>query len=236
MNPALKRERTNWRGLPGRLMRSLLARRGSIAAPLGPEWQADLALIRDTRKRVALLLNDAAALQIRIAVRTAARLDGAMAEAGVLMGGSARLIAEAKGDALLYLFDVFDTLQGAAPGGFSSEAEVRGHFGTTHGALAMVEALLSPYPDIRIRPGVFPSTASGLGEERFSFVHLDLDLPGATRDALDFFHPRLVAGGILIGDDYKDREVREVFTAFFAGKADTVMPLPWGQVMIVRQG
>lgn len=236
MSPALKRERRSWRGLPGRVMRSALARRGSIAVPLGRDWQADLALIRDTRKLVPMLLNDAAALQIRIAVRAAARLGGAMAEAGVLMGGSARLIAEAKGDAPLYLFDVFDTLQGVAPGDRAGEAEVRSHFGTTHGTLAVVRGLLAAYPEIRFRPGVFPATASGLEDECFSFVHLDLDLPGATRDALDFFHPRLIAGGILIGDDYQDSEVREVFTAFFAGKPDTLMPLPWGQVMIVRQG
>lgn len=236
MSPALKRERRSWRGLPGRVMRSALARRGSIAVPLGRGWQADLALIRETRKRVPLLLNDAAALQIRIAVRAAARLGGAMAEAGVLMGGSARLIAEAKGDAPLYLFDVFDTLQGTALGERSGEAEVRDHFGTTHGMLAVVEELLASYPGVRFRPGVFPSTTEGLEHERFSFVHLDLDLPGATRSALDFFHPRLVAGGILVGDDYQDREVRDVFTAFFARKPDTVIPLPWGQVMIVRQG
>lgn len=237
MSPILSREMTRWRGLPGRLLRALLARRGTIETPLGAGWQTDLALIHDTRSRVPLLLNDAAALQIRIAVRAAARLDGAMAEAGVLMGGSARLIADAKGDAALYLFDVFDTLQGAAsaePG--AEEAEVRRHFGAVHGSIAGVETLLSSYSGIRLRPGVFPSTACGLEGERFSFVHLDLDLPAATRSALDFFHPRLVAGGILIGDDYEDAAVRATFAAFFADKRDTVIDLPWGQVMIVRQG
>ena len=38
-----------------------------------------------------------------------------MAEAGVLAGGSARLICEGKGEAALHLFDVFETLQGADP-------------------------------------------------------------------------------------------------------------------------
>lgn len=59
-----------------------------------------------------------------------------------------------------------------------------------------------------------------VADTRFAFVHLDLDLPGA----------------ILIGDDYADRDVRGVLGAFFAERPDTVVELPWGQVMVIRQG
>jgi hypothetical protein len=228
--------RPGWRGVPGRALRALVASRGAVMAPLGAGWEAELPLIRATRRLVPMLLSDAAALQILIAVRAARRLDGAMAEAGVFQGGSARLICHAKGGAPLHLFDVFETLQaGGAAGASDDAAAVRDHFRTTHGRRSVVEKLLSPYPGVHIHAGVFPETAAAVAGERFAFVHLDLDLPGATRAALDFFHPRLVPGGLLIGDDYADREVRAVFGTFFADRPDTVIELPWGQVMVVRQ-
>ena len=228
--------RPGWRALPGRALRAIVASRGAIMAPLGAGWEAELLLIRATRRLVPMLLSDAAALQILIAVRAARRLDGAMAEAGVFHGGSARLICHAKGDAPLHLFDVFETLQaGSAAETSGDAATVRDHFRETHGRQSAVEKLLAPYPAVHIHTGVFPETAHIVAHERFAFVHLDLDLPGATRAALDFFHPRLAPGAILIGDDYADREVRKVFGTFFADRPDTVIELPWGQVMVVRQ-
>lgn len=219
---------------PGALVRGLLARRGSIEAPLGRAWQGDLAAIRAVRRQVPLLMCDAAALQIMLCVRAAARLGGAMAEAGVMMGGSARLICEAKGAAQLHLFDAFETQQSgeADPAG----TEVRDHFGTTHGVRANVERLLQGYPGVVLHPGIFPKTADAVDRERFSFVHLDMDLVSSTDAALAFFHPRLVPGGILIGDDYEDFGVRGCFERYLGGRRDTMLELPWGQVMIVRQG
>lgn len=220
---------------PGWLLRRFLASRGTIQTPLGPEWRADLAAIRETRTLVPLLMSDASALQILICARAARKLDGAMAEAGVLMGGSARLICQAKGEAPLHLFDIFESLQSAARGSAAQE-EVRAHFGRVHGKRQVVERLLAPYPAVHIHAGFFPQSAVGLEDARFSFVHLDLDLPPSTRGALEFFHPRMVSGGLLIGDDYGDRGVRDTFDGFFAGRRDTVIALPWGQVMIVTQG
>ena len=228
---------TGWRErlTPGWLLRRLLASRGTIQAPLGPEWQTDLARIRETRALVPLLMNDAAALQILICVRAARSLRGAMAEAGVFMGGSARLICEAKGDLPLHLFDIFDALQ-SAPGETDAEEEVRRHFGAVHSRQVQVEELLASYDNVQVHPGFFPGSAAPVQASRFCFVHLDLDLPESTRAALDFFHPRLVPGAILIGDDYSDAAVRRTFEDFFQGRNDTVIPLPWAQVMIVKQG
>ena len=70
----------------------------------------------------------------------------------------------------------------------------------------------------------------------FSFVHLDMDLAPSTRAGLEFFLPRLVRGGILIGDDYADAAVRDTFAAYFRGRPETLIELPWNQVMVVKQG
>jgi hypothetical protein len=215
----------------GYLLRAMLARRGAIVASLGSDWRRELAPIQETRKRTALLLSDAAALQMQLCVRAVRRLDGVMAEAGVLAGGSARLICEAKGQVPLHLFDVFETLQSAG----TDAPDLRRHFGRVHGVRAEVERLLAPYPEVHLHEGVFPATTAGLEDARFSFVHLDLDLASGTRAGLEYFHPRLVPGGILIGDDYNDPALRRVFEDYFAGRPDTLIALPWGQVLIVRQ-
>lgn len=223
-------------GWKGRLLRALLARRGAAVVHMADaQARADMAMVRETREMAPLLVQDAAAFQLLACVRAARRLGGAMAEAGVFGGGTARLICEAKGDAPLRLFDVFETLQAPPAGGDAPGADaLRRHFHAAHGTRAAVERLLAPYPNVHLHPGVFPDSAMGLEDERFSFVHVDLDLEAGTRDALAFFHPRLLPGGLLVGDDYNDPHVRRVFGEFFAGRADTVIGLPWGQVVVVK--
>lgn len=218
---------------PAALLRSLLARRGSMQAHLGPEWRLSLRTIHETRTMTPILLTDAAALQIMIAVRSACRLGGSMAEAGVFMGGSSRLICEVKGQAPLHLFDVFETQQQASD---ASAVEVREHFGTIHGSLAWVKGILAPYPEVHFHPGFFPDSTQGLEGEKFSFVHLDMDLVSSTNDALDFFLPRMLTGGILIGDDYYDPGVRQCFADHCGHGGWTLIELPWGQAMVIKVG
>ena len=219
--------------LAGRLLRAVVAARGSIVAPLSPDWQRELKVLHETRSKTQLLLTDPAALHILVCARAARSLPGVFAEAGVFKGGSARLICEEKGKAALHLFDVFEALQlEDMPGG----EKVRERFKSIHGRLSDVRQLLAGYPNVHFHPGLFPETSAGLDNLRFSFVHLDLDLRESTQAALEFFHPRLVAGGILIGDDYDDPELRTCFERSLAGYHDTIIELPWSQVMVIRQG
>lgn len=219
--------------IPGRLLRTIVGRRGSIVAPLSASWQREREIIADTRAKTQLLLADPAALHLMVCARAARRIPGAFAEAGVFKGGSARLICEEKGEAAFHLFDVFETLQAEPVAGAE---ELVSHFGKLHGSLADVKRRLDPYPNLHFHAGMFPETTAGLEELRFSFVHIDLDLPSAMRAALEFFHPRLVAGGILLADDYCDQAVKECVDAWLAPHADTIVELPWSQLMLVRQG
>jgi hypothetical protein len=231
MTPAVFPPELRYHSRKGALIRRLFARRGAVLARLPAQARDDLALIHETRSKTALLMTDAAALHLIACARAASGLGGAMAEAGVLMGGSARLVAAVKGGAPLHLFDVFETLQASdAP-----ETAVGAHFGGVHGTLAAVEELLAPFAGVSFHPGIFPHSAAGLEDLRFCFVHLDLDLPEGTRAALEFFHPRLVPGGILLGDDYVDPGVRGTFEDYFAERGETLIALPWSQGMIVKR-
>ena len=203
---------------------------------VGRAGQSDLAVVHETRRHVPLLLSDAAALTILACVRAASHLDGAMAEAGVLVGGSARLICEGKGNAPLHLFDSFETLQSSASAGSDlRERELRTHFGKVHGRLEDVRKLLSTYPEVHLHAGMFPRSAQSLEPGPISFVHIDLDLPDSTRDAIAYFYGRLMPGGIMVGDDYNDPDVRRTFRTFFEDREDTRIEYPWGQVLIIKR-
>jgi hypothetical protein len=223
-------------GWRGRLLRAWLAARGAtVVQTMGPEVKEDLQRVRDTRRLAPVLVQDVAALHLLACVRASAELGGAMAEAGVFAGGTARLICEAKGAVPLHLFDVFETLQPGAPGHVSDHARrVQSYFGAFHTPRAAVEELLRSYPNVVIHAGVFPESAVGLEAEAFSFVHLDLDLEEGTRHALEFFHPRMLQGGILLGDDYNDSGVRRAFDEYFSGRPEGVVGLPWGQAVVVK--
>ncbi len=218
-------------------LRKLFARRGMALAGLDAAGRADLATIHATRALVPLLMHDIAALQVMLCVRATAGLGGGIAEAGVLMGGSARLICAVKGDAPLHLFDAFETLQQpSATRPEPEEAQVRRHFGTLHSRQHQVERLLARARHVHFHAGMFPKTTLGLEDERFAFVHIDFDLPRGIADALHFFHPRMMVGGILLIDDYADAGVRDTVQAWFAGRRDTIVALPWNQAMVVKQG
>jgi len=200
---------------------------------LDRQGRGDLALIRETRAATQLLMQDAAALTILASVRSAVRLEGDIAEAGVFAGGSARLICAVKGRVPMHLFDVFDTLR--VPRSFTAEEQaVSEYFVGVEASLGQVQGLLSPYPEVHFHPGLFPASAEAVADRRFSFVHLDLDLAEGTAAALEFFYPRLVPGGVLIGDDYNLVPVRASFTAFLAGRGDACVAMPWGQVVVVK--
>ena len=217
--------------LAGRLLRAIAASRGSILAPLSSGWQRERQFIAATRKKTELLLTDPAALHLLICARAARSVPGEFAEAGVFKGGSARLICEEKGEKNLHLFDVFADLQDpAAIGG----EEVRAHFGSIHGTGKAVRKLLL-YPNVHLHLGIFPSTTRGLEALRFAFAHVDLDLPAAIQAALDYFHPRLVDGGILLIDDYSDPYVKACLDDWLDGRADTLIEFPWSQLMMIRQ-
>ena len=218
--------------LPGKLIRAIAASRGSILVPLAPGWQRERMIIAATRQKTELLLTDPAALHLMVCARAAFRVPGDFAEAGVFKGGSARLICEEKGERDLHLFDVFAGLQDPAATGAE---DVRAHFKSIHGSLDEATKLLAPYLGVHLHPGIFPETLSGLEALRFCFVHLDLDLARPTLAALEYFHPRMTPGGIMVIDDYCETYVKAIVDDWFRRRTDTLVELAWSQLMVIRQ-
>ena len=72
-------------------------------------------------------------------------------------------------------------------------------------------------------------------DQRFSFVHLDVDLKSSTLACLEFFYPRMVPGGVILTHDYSYLDgVRAAFGEFLAGRREQPIELPSSQAMLVK--
>jgi len=55
---------------------------------------------------------------------------------------------------------------------------------------------------IEIYKGWIPNRFADVEENKFVFIHIDVDLYQPTLDSLEFFFPRLLSGGAIVVDDY----------------------------------
>ncbi|HEX7362137.1 MAG TPA: TylF/MycF/NovP-related O-methyltransferase [Bryobacteraceae bacterium] len=179
-------------------------------------------------KQMGMLLNGCEAYQLIEIVRATAKIPGEIAEVGVFRGGSARLICEHKGGRELYLFDTWSGLPQLTEDDGGS-----GFFGQQFAAsLENVKNALRAYSGVHFLPGPFPQTAEPVRNRCFSFVHLDVDLYEATRDALEFFYPRLARGAALMSHDFHAPGVRKAIEEFFADKPEIVIQQPAGSHIV----
>lgn len=155
------------------------------------------------------------------------RLEGDLAELGVYKGNTAALLANFGRTAgkTTYLFDTFQ--------GFSQE-DIRGvdagkrmEFADT--SLETVRSLVG-VERVNYVVGHFPeSTGSMTHDLAFSLVHLDCDLYAPMKAGLEYFYPRIVAGGFLVIHDYASLHwdgAERAVDEFLADKRERVVPIP----------
>jgi O-methyltransferase len=127
---------------------------------------------------------------------------GSFAEVGVFQGGSAKVIREIS-TRPLFLFDTFE--------GFADEldsSDSPSYFvGDCRAPEEIVKNLFKDdsVGNIHIIKGKFPESARGITDvqfKKFSFVHIDVDIYNATKNALEFFWPRMWSRGIMLIHDY----------------------------------
>ena len=168
--------------------------------------------------------------------RYATHLRGDFAECGVFKGGTALLLCRVLKDTrkTLYLFDSFKGLP-------KVDEEKDTYFREGQYANESVESvqhLLHDFQNIvDIRPGWIPDTFSGLENNHYAFVHLDVDLYQSTLDCCRHFYPRLVPGGVLLFDEYgfpAARGEKEAVDEFFANTPEAPMVLPTGQALVIK--
>ena len=191
-------------------------------------------LIKEIKKEVDFAFYPYEAFMIYSIVKTQTSIEGNLAEVGVYQGGSAKLICEVKKEKKLYLFDTFT--------GLPEVSNDDTHFGQKHWhdnefsntSLESIKQLLNKYDDVHIIKGIFPESGKDIVDEKFSFVHLDVDLYKSTIDSLRFFFPKMVNGGIILIHDYHSDGIQKAFTEFKAENQIQVIELTGSQAMIIK--
>jgi len=164
----------------------------------------------------------------------------AVAEVGAYKGGSARFIAESlRAHGRANRFYVCDTFEGHAvvDAGLDGHHKVGLQFQST--SFEAVSKYLREFDNVRVVKGDFRQASSVLAEEpAFGLAHIDVDVYQVTRFCLEFFADRLLAGGLLVVDDYGSKTCEGVKAAvdeFAAGRADyRLIHLLTSQALLVR--
>ena len=169
--------------------------------------------------------------------RLAADVEGHTAECGAWRGMGSYLIARVnRAGSMRRTHFVFDSFEG-----LSEPDEIDGSY-WTGGDLAESEetcrrSLAEFGDDVRIHKGWIPDCFGQLNDERFAFVHIDVDLYQPTRDSLEFFYPRLNPGAVVLCDDYGFTScpgATRAMDEFLEDKPEKAIPLSAGAGFFIR--
>jgi O-methyltransferase len=167
--------------------------------------------------------------------RYAAFLRGDFAECGVYKGGTALMLCRImkKHGKRIYLFDSFEGLPEP-----DEKKDVYFQKGEYAASAEAVKQLLTEFDDlVDIRQGWIPQAFSGLEDNHYTFVHIDVDLYQSNLDCCRYFYPRLVAGGVLLFDEYCETVAHGEKVAvdeYFADKPEFPIALPTGQALVLK--
>jgi hypothetical protein len=126
-------------------------------------------------------------------------MEGDVAEFGVFRGGSLELLAQHNEHKTVFGIDSFEGLPKptANKDTYHKEGDFKEvDFDDVKGYFKIM------YRNVELLKGFSPSVFENIDKyKKFSLVHIDVDLYQSVKDALDYFYPRLVDGGVIICDD-----------------------------------
>lgn len=205
----------------------------SVLRVLTPWYSAEHRLVYEGIRERTTLTVDRLYYLMRFAER-APLLGGVVAEVGSYRGGSGRILGEVCAPCPVHLFDTFQGMPEDVV--HARDGHNPGDFGDT--SVESVAQYLADLPNVSLHPGLVPDTLSAVRDLRFSFVHCDLDTYQGTKDALEFFYPRLLPGAVVLFDEYALRAYehaeRAAVDEFFSDRSETPVVLGSGQGFIIK--
>ncbi|KKQ27327.1 MAG: hypothetical protein A3H17_04225 [Candidatus Levybacteria bacterium RIFCSPLOWO2_12_FULL_37_14] len=206
-----------------------LASRGRVITNYNDHRLSIIRLITNIKSEGRMLLQYSEAYMIYMLVKNTAKIKGDLAEVGAYTGGSAKLICEAKGDREVYLFDTFEGLPK------TTKLDTSFKSGEYPASYEDVRNYLKEYSHVHLIKGIFPKSAEKIKDNKFSFVHLDVDIYTSTKESLKFFYPRMNKGGAIISHDYvSSNGVRKAFDDFFKNKKEYLLQVSDSQCLIIK--
>jgi O-methyltransferase len=168
--------------------------------------------------------------------RQALSLQGDFVEAGVYLGGTARLLRSlidtSPSRRRLHLFDTF---MGMPETSTEHDHHRAGDFSDT--STEMVSNFVGREDWIYYHKGLIPQTFHGLESARIALSHIDVDIYQSVLDCCEFLYPRTVPGGFLLFDDYGFPScpgARAAVDEFFHNKPEIPLVLHSGQAAVFK--
>jgi hypothetical protein len=163
-------------------------------------------------------------------------LPGDTAECGAYQGAASWLICDKfKGtNKTHFIFDSFEGLP--TPSSVDGEYWSEGDFRSSE---ELLKTRFSAFPKLKVYKGWIPDSFSDIVGRSFCFVHIDVDLYQPTLNAIDFFYPRMVEGGIILSDDYGFATcpgARRAFDEYMKEMPEKIIHVPTGQAFIIKGG
>tara|TARA_Y100001938_G_C8092412_1_gene435857 strand:+ start:2420 stop:3157 length:738 start_codon:yes stop_codon:yes gene_type:complete len=148
--------------------------------------------------------------------KTCLNVDGSFWECGVYEGGSASVLAGvlAEENRSLYLFDTFEGIPVSEPE--NQDSHPVGAYSTS--SIPRLKSMFeTKYPDVYERvsfiQGSIPDTFESFENEQIAFAHIDVDQYSSVKSCLEFIWPRISVGGMVVLDDYGDKDCRGALSA-----------------------
>lgn len=160
---------------------------------------------------------------------------GQLAECGVWRGGNAYQMCRfaQQNGRRVHLFDSYEGL--SAPGETDGSYWQQGDLSASE---QLVHTNLSEFDCFDTFKGWIPDAFPRVADQRYAFVHIDVDLEQPTYDSLAFFYPRLNPGGIILLDDHGYDTcpgARKAALDYMADKPEPVLDLSSGQGFIQKR-
>ena len=179
------------------------------------------------------------------------RLPGDFVECGVSTGilslAICKYIDFNNTDKHFYLFDTFEGIpveQGASQ-------EEKAHIQmlndkTFESCYSITKKNFAPYKNAVLVKGRVPDTLDTVKIDQVGYLHIDMNVAKPERDALEFFWPKMVSGGIILMDDYglTGYEAQHAGANDFVEKLNAteayrenkvmILALPTGQGLIIK--
>jgi hypothetical protein len=178
------------------------------------------------------------------AAQNALKLQGDFVECGVFLGfiSSALMTAmrwnETAGQRRYFLVDNFE---GVVPSLLSDEEKKLGRaeqYGEKYSSTYQrAKTNLSEFKNTEIIKGNVPDVLASVKTDRVAFLHLDMNAATPEVEALRFFWPKIVPGGIALLDDYAFagyEPQQEALDALAIELGTSIASLPTGQGLILK--
>ena len=169
-------------------------------------------------------------------------LSGHTAECGVLHGLSSHLICSVNERHEACCHHIFDSFEGLSHPSSDDRPATETAFVWNQGDLSVglddVRKNLSTFEFVKYYEGWIPTRFDEVRDLRFKFVHVDVDLYQPTRNAIEFFYPRIVTGGVLLCDDFGYETcpgARKAFDEVASQFNFSIVHLPTGQGFVIKR-